>query len=486
MGRKKSNKIGGEKNQIEKGKLYIVGTPIGNMKDITLRALDVLSKVDVILAEDTRQTQKLLNYYDIQNKLLSYHKFNEKEKLNEIVDMLKDEKSIALVSDAGMPILSDPGQPLVMKLVENDIPIETVPGPTALTTAIVYSNIPTETFVFEGFLPMNSRRRKERLQIISDESRTMIFYEAPHKLLATLKDLYKTVGNRKICLTRELTKLHEERKYTDIESLINEIEEAGIKGEIVFILEGKNLNHLDRVDEDSNKSNIELVKEYIKLGLSKNDAIKKVAKEKGVTKNEVYMECVNENEAYKKGYNYVCGVDEAGRGPLCGPVVAAAVILPKYAHIEGVNDSKKLSEKKREKLFDDIMENAVAVGIGMSDVDVIEKINILGATKEAMKEAISNLNIKPDYVLIDGNQDINIDIDRQTVVSGDARSESIAAASIIAKVTRDRMLKQYDEMYPKYGFAKHKGYGTKAHIEAIKEYGLTPIHRPSFCTKFVK
>jgi len=195
---------------------------------------------------------------------------------------------------------------------------------------------------------------------------------------------------------------------------------------------------------------------------------------------------VFENEAYKKGYNYVCGVDEAGRGPLCGPVVAAAVILPKYAHIEGVNDSKKLSEKKREKLFDDIMENAVAVGIGMSDVDVIEKINILGATKEAMKEAISNLNIKPDYVLIDGNQDINIDIDRQTVVSGDARSESIAAASIIAKVTRDRMLKQYDEMYPKYGFAKHKGYGTKAHIEAIKEYGLTPIHRPSFCTKFVK
>ena len=195
---------------------------------------------------------------------------------------------------------------------------------------------------------------------------------------------------------------------------------------------------------------------------------------------------VFENEAYEKGYEFVCGVDEAGRGPLCGPVVAAAVILPKDAHIEGVNDSKKLSEKKREKLFDDIMQNAVAVGIGMSDVDVIEKINILGATKEAMKEAISNLSVIPDYVLIDGNQDINIDIDRQTVVSGDARSESIAAASIIAKVTRDRMLKQYDEIYPEYGFAKHKGYGTKAHIEAIKEHGITPIHRPSFCTKFVK
>lgn len=192
-----------------------------------------------------------------------------------------------------------------------------------------------------------------------------------------------------------------------------------------------------------------------------------------------------ENEAYEKGYNYVCGVDEAGRGPLCGPVVAAAVILDKNAHLEGVNDSKKLSEKKREKLFDDIMEKAVAVGIGISDVDMIEKINILNATKEAMKEAVSGLSIKPDFVLIDGNQDIQIDIDRATVISGDALSESIAAASIIAKVTRDRMLKEYDKEYPEYGFAKHKGYGTKMHIEAIKKYGLTPIHRPSFCTKFV-
>lgn len=192
-----------------------------------------------------------------------------------------------------------------------------------------------------------------------------------------------------------------------------------------------------------------------------------------------------ESEAYDKGYLHVCGVDEAGRGPLCGPVVAAAVILDKNAHLEGVNDSKKLSEKKREKIFDDIMQKAVAVGIGISDVKVIEEINILNATKEAMKEAISNLSIKPDFVLIDGNQNINIDIDRKTVISGDALSESIAAASIVAKVTRDRMLREYDKEYPEYGFAKHKGYGTKMHIEAIKKYGLTPIHRPSFCTKFV-
>ena len=193
-----------------------------------------------------------------------------------------------------------------------------------------------------------------------------------------------------------------------------------------------------------------------------------------------------ENSLYEQGYTAICGVDEAGRGPLCGPVVAAAVILPKDKCIEGVNDSKKLSEKKREKLYDDIIENAIAYGVGISDVSVIEEVNILNATKLAMKQAIENLQLKPDYVLIDGNQMIDIDIDAQTVVSGDARSESIAAASILAKVTRDRMLVEYDKKYPEYGFAKHKGYGTKAHIEAIGKYGLTDIHRPSFCTKFVK
>lgn len=193
-----------------------------------------------------------------------------------------------------------------------------------------------------------------------------------------------------------------------------------------------------------------------------------------------------EDSLYQRGYKLVCGVDEAGRGPLCGPVVTAAVILNKDEMIEGVNDSKKLSEKKRENLYDIITKKAIAVGVGISDVDIIEDINILNATKLAMKQAINNLKINPDFVLIDGNQMIDIDIDAQTVVSGDAKSESIAAASIIAKVTRDRLLKDYDKKYPEYGFAKHKGYGTKAHIEAIKKYGLTPIHRKSFCSKFIK
>lgn len=193
-----------------------------------------------------------------------------------------------------------------------------------------------------------------------------------------------------------------------------------------------------------------------------------------------------EEGLYSKGIKLVCGVDEAGRGPLCGPVVAAAVILKPDSKIEGVNDSKKLSEKKREQVYEAIMQNALAVGVGMSDVDVIESVNILNATKLAMKEAISKLKVQPEYVLIDGNQMIDITIPGETVVHGDAISESIAAASIVAKVTRDRMLIEWDKQYPEYGFAKHKGYGTKAHVEAIGKYGLTPIHRPSFCTKFVK
>ena len=193
-----------------------------------------------------------------------------------------------------------------------------------------------------------------------------------------------------------------------------------------------------------------------------------------------------EEGLYSKEIKLVCGVDEAGRGPLCGPVVAAAVILKPDSKIEGVNDSKKLSEKKREQVYEAIMQNALAVGVGMSDVDVIESVNILNATKLAMKEAISKLKVQPEYVLIDGNQMIDITIPGETVVHGDAISESIAAASIVAKVTRDRMLIEWDKQYPEYGFAKHKGYGTKAHVEAIGKYGLTPIHRPSFCTKFVK
>ncbi|MBQ7225598.1 MAG: ribonuclease HII [Clostridia bacterium] len=181
----------------------------------------------------------------------------------------------------------------------------------------------------------------------------------------------------------------------------------------------------------------------------------------------------------------ICGVDEAGRGPLAGPVVAAACILPDGYVIEGLNDSKKLTEKKREKLFDIIIENALDYSIASATVEEIEEFNILNAAMLAMKRAIDGLKIKPDLALIDGNTSRGFTVDTETVVGGDAKSPSIAAASILAKVTRDRLCYEYDKEYPEYGFAKHKGYGTKVHMDAIMTYGVTPIHRPSFL-KFLK
>ena len=190
-----------------------------------------------------------------------------------------------------------------------------------------------------------------------------------------------------------------------------------------------------------------------------------------------------ENAAYDKGYKLVCGVDEAGRGPLAGPVCAAAVILPKGTVIDGVNDSKKLTEKKREKLFDVITEKALAYSIAYASVEEIEQINILNAAMLAMKRAVEGLKIAPDYALIDGNKTPEISIDCEAIVKGDALSASVAAASILAKVSRDRLMLEYAEKYPQYGFEKHKGYGTKLHTDAILQYGETPIHRPSFLKK---
>ena len=188
-----------------------------------------------------------------------------------------------------------------------------------------------------------------------------------------------------------------------------------------------------------------------------------------------------ENKLLSSGYKYICGVDEAGRGPLAGPVCAAAVILPENCVIEGLNDSKKLSEKKRDTLYDIIIEKALSYSIAFGSVEEIEEYNILEATFIAMNRAIDSLDIKPDYALIDGNRvpkGINVPCD--TVVKGDSKSFSIAAASILAKVTRDRLLLEYDEKYPQYSFKKHKGYGTKDHYAAIKEHGICEIHRKSF------
>lgn len=193
-----------------------------------------------------------------------------------------------------------------------------------------------------------------------------------------------------------------------------------------------------------------------------------------------------ENELYESGIKYIAGIDEVGRGPLVGPVVTAAVILPRDFYDERINDSKKLTEKKRELLYDVIMENAVSVGIGISSEDVIDDINILEATKKAMIEAVNNLSVKPEHLLIDAVK-LNVDIPQTSIIKGDAKSESIAAASIIAKVTRDRMMIELDREHPEYDFKHNKGYGTKKHIDAIEKYGILKEHRKTFapCNKYV-
>ena len=193
-----------------------------------------------------------------------------------------------------------------------------------------------------------------------------------------------------------------------------------------------------------------------------------------------------EKDLYEKGFNNICGIDEAGRGPLAGPVVIAGVIMPQDSMIEGINDSKKVSEKKREKLYDLIIEEALSYSVAIVGQDVIDDINILNATKAGVTEVIDGLDLKPDLIVVDALNNIDTrGIPYDSIIKGDAKCYNIAAASILAKVTRDRIMRQWDEIYPQYGFTAHKGYGTAKHIAAIKEYGISPIHRKSFTKNFV-
>ena len=193
-----------------------------------------------------------------------------------------------------------------------------------------------------------------------------------------------------------------------------------------------------------------------------------------------------ELDLYKKGFKSICGIDEAGRGPLAGPVVIAGVIMPKNSFIEGVNDSKKISEKKREFLYEKIIDDAICYSVAIIGQDIIDEINILNATKKGVTNVVKKMNKRPDLILIDALEHINTDgVPYEAIIKGDAKCYSIAAASIIAKVTRDRIMREWDEVYPQYGFLQHKGYGTAKHINAIREYGLCPIHRRSFTKKFV-
>ncbi len=245
------------------------------------------------------------------------------------------------------------------------------------------------------------------------------------------------------------------------------------------------------IDELLKNTELSLLQEALgKFRADERAVVKKLVEkyDKHIVKYNLELQRIDNIRAYEREYEkygYVCGIDEVGRGPLAGPVVACAVILPKDINILYVNDSKKLSEKKREELFDEIMEKAIAVGIGIEGHELIDEINILNATYSAMRKAINNLSVRPDVLLNDAVTIPGVDIKQVPIIKGDAKSISIAAASIIAKVTRDRMMVEFDKKYPGYDFASNKGYGSATHIEGIKEKGLCEIHRRSFTKNFV-
>lgn len=277
------------------GYLYLVATPIGNLEDITYRAVRILNEVDLIAAEDTRQTLKLLNHLNISKPMTSYYEHNKVEKGNHLIAQLLEGKNIALVSDAGTPGISDPGEDLVKLAQKNGIKVSPIPGPVAAVSGLIISGLPTGRFVFEGFLPMNKRSRKERIASLINETRTIIFYEAPHKLLYTLKDLLEIMGDRNIVLTRELTKRFEEVKRCTIKEAVEFYEKEPPKGEFVLIVEGQSESLLieqehHKWDEISIKEHVNM---YVNEGMAKKDAMKKVATERGISKRDVYAECID-------------------------------------------------------------------------------------------------------------------------------------------------------------------------------------------------
>lgn len=266
------------------GKLYVVGTPIGNLGDMSPRAVETLEKVDFIAAEDTRVTVKLLNHFEIKKEMLSYYEHNKNSKGNLIIERMLKGESCAVVSDAGMPAISDPGEDLVRKAREVGIEVESVPGPSALITAISISGFPCGRFCFEGFLSMNKISRRQHLEDLKTEKRTMVFYEAPHKLPATLKDMLNYFGERKIVLIRELTKLHETVAYWNLSEAVSYYAENTPKGEFVLIVEGAKEEKV----EYSLESALALANKLISEGRSTSSAAKEAAEITGLKKGDIY------------------------------------------------------------------------------------------------------------------------------------------------------------------------------------------------------
>ena len=275
-----------DKNQIIGGVLYLVATPIGNLSDISERALKVLSEVDIVAAEDTRNSGKLLAYFGISKPMISYFEHNKRERGEVILEKLKEGNSVALVTDAGTPAISDPGEDLVRLCAENGVTVTSIPGCSAVVNALALSALPTGRFCFEGFLSTNKNERYERLNEIKNDTRTTIFYEAPHKLIKTLEDMYSILGERKIALCRELTKLNEEIIRTTLSGAIEYYSANAPRGEYVLVIEGCTVKEANEFWTDMSID--EHVDFYVKQGMKKMDAIKSVAKDRNVAKNEIY------------------------------------------------------------------------------------------------------------------------------------------------------------------------------------------------------
>ncbi|MCR4925917.1 MAG: 16S rRNA (cytidine(1402)-2'-O)-methyltransferase [Clostridiales bacterium] len=268
------------------GKLYVLGTPIGNLGDISPRALETLENCDFIAAEDTRVTLKLLNHFDIKKPLVSYYEHNKREKGNDIINRILNGENCVIVTDAGMPAISDPGEDLVALCHSKGITVCAVPGPTAFATALAISGLPTGRFTFEGFLSVTKKSRKEHLEDIVNEHRTMVFYEAPHKLPNTLIDLYKYLGDRRIAIVREITKIHEEVIRTTLAEACEKYKDGTLKGEIVLVIEGA---EKEAEEEYTLETAVEFARELVEeKGLSVNEAAKQAAKISSIKKSDIY------------------------------------------------------------------------------------------------------------------------------------------------------------------------------------------------------
>ena len=271
----------------KKGNLYIIATPIGNLEDITLRAIRILKEVDLIAAEDTRHTLKLLNHLEISKPLISYHRHNEEIRTEELIKELKTGKNIGLVSDAGTPGICDPGEEIIKKCIEETIKVVPIPGACAMINALITSGISTKEFIFLGFLPLNKKSRKEKLEEIKNANKTIILYEAPHKLKNTLNDLSDILQSREVVLARELTKIHEEYIRGTVKELMEKTD--NLKGEMILIIEKNNKDNEEELNSLNNLTLEEHYNFYEKRGLNKKEIIKKIAKDRNVSKNEIYQ-----------------------------------------------------------------------------------------------------------------------------------------------------------------------------------------------------